>query len=290
MRISTIIPVYNVFEFLSQAIGSVVEQTENRADVIVVDDGSEEVSAAEIRAICASFPGVRLLTQTHSGAPRARDYGLAHAVGDFVVFLDADDTLAPGAFDFYRHAIDASPSADVVYGLTQWIDSEGNVKEDAAPPKAWRVSGFQVFEHLIERRAPFCIGSYCARREALRALPTGGYRLTLSYEWWQWCHLAYDHKILFAGDQTVLFRRRHDRRISHGWLKNPELLLEACEAIFGEKKFQEKIGIEELQSRKEQCQSRIHAYLASAFAAENNQNRAQYHLKQISHPITTLID
>src|SRR5262245_10694873 len=93
--VSVVIPCYNHAEFLGEAIESVKAQTCAGSDVVVVDDGSTDRSAEVARR----YSGVRFLTQRNQGAGAARNTGLQHVRGEFVVFLDADDRLLPHAFE-----------------------------------------------------------------------------------------------------------------------------------------------------------------------------------------------
>ena len=85
--ISVLIPVYNCDRYLAEAIQSVLDQTYPAHEIIVVDDGSTDESAA----IARQFPQVTLLTQPNQGEGAARNLGVQHATGDWIAFLDADD-------------------------------------------------------------------------------------------------------------------------------------------------------------------------------------------------------
>ena len=92
--ISVIIPVYNHGAELRHAIESVLNQTEQNFEIIVVDDGSEE----DIRRVCESFSDERIYlyqNETHKNANAARNRGLAEAKGKYIAMLDADDEYLP---------------------------------------------------------------------------------------------------------------------------------------------------------------------------------------------------
>lgn len=91
--VSIIIPCFNAEKYLREAIESALAQTYQPVEVMVIDDGSTDGSAEVAR----SFAGrIRLESQSHRGAPAARNRGLGLARGDFIQFLDADDLLDPG--------------------------------------------------------------------------------------------------------------------------------------------------------------------------------------------------
>src|SRR5437867_2391143 len=93
--VSVVIPCYNNAPFLRDAIQSVLSQTYERTEFIVVDDGSSD----DTSDVASSDPGIRLIRQQNQGVSAARNAGLRQSRGDYVVFLDADDRLLPGAVD-----------------------------------------------------------------------------------------------------------------------------------------------------------------------------------------------
>ncbi|MEU6575051.1 glycosyltransferase family A protein [Streptomyces sp. NPDC046805] len=101
--VSVIIPAYNAMPYLTRCISSVAEQTIGRGalEVIVVDDGSTDGTAAELERLTTVYPGLmQVIRQENSGSPSApRNVGLDLAQGRFVFFLDADDHLGPEALE-----------------------------------------------------------------------------------------------------------------------------------------------------------------------------------------------
>ena len=91
--VSVVIPCYNYERYVGLALDSVMRQRVAPLEVIVVDDGSTDGSAAVIRG----FPGVRYIHQANAGHVAAFNHGYAESRGDIVLFLDADDVLEPEA-------------------------------------------------------------------------------------------------------------------------------------------------------------------------------------------------
>jgi len=121
-RVSVIIPVYNGARFLAETLRTALDQTLPPYEVIVVDDGSRDESAA----IAESTPGVTCVRQPNRGAALARNHGLGLASGEFVVFQDQDDRLAPDAIEVGVAALATRPEAGFAYGRSVYIDSSGN--------------------------------------------------------------------------------------------------------------------------------------------------------------------
>ena len=91
--VSVVIPCFNHGRFLPEAIESVLAQTYPWIEILVVDDGSTD----NTREVAAQYPHVRYVYQHNQGLSAARNTGIRHSTGDFLVFLDADDLLYPGA-------------------------------------------------------------------------------------------------------------------------------------------------------------------------------------------------
>jgi glycosyltransferase involved in cell wall biosynthesis len=108
--VSVVVPVYNPGEYLHECVKSLLGQTipESLYEVIFVDDGSTDGSAARLDAYAASHENLRVIHQENSGWPgRPRNVGMAAARGDYVFFCDHDDWLAASALaNLYRHAVE----------------------------------------------------------------------------------------------------------------------------------------------------------------------------------------
>lgn len=92
MKISLIIPVYNEEKYLARCLDSVKNQTEPFDEVIIINDGSTD-SSLEI----AKRYDFKIFSYENSGLSVARNHGLEHATGDYIVFLDSDDSYLPNA-------------------------------------------------------------------------------------------------------------------------------------------------------------------------------------------------
>lgn len=106
--VSILIPAFNTAEFVGDAIRSALAQTWRRTEIIVVDDGSTDGTAAVCRQLAA--PTVSVVSRPHRGASAARNEALALCQGDYVQWLDADDLLAADKIERQLAAID--PATD----------------------------------------------------------------------------------------------------------------------------------------------------------------------------------
>ena len=97
-ELTVVMPVYNVAEYLPDALDSVLTQTLHNLEVIAVDDGSTDNSLEVLRGYERRDPRVRVLTQPNSGQGPARNLAVGQARGEFLTFVDSDDTVPPRAF------------------------------------------------------------------------------------------------------------------------------------------------------------------------------------------------
>ncbi|WP_084104995.1 bifunctional glycosyltransferase family 2 protein/CDP-glycerol:glycerophosphate glycerophosphotransferase [Demequina sp. NBRC 110056] len=118
VKFSVVVPAYNVQGYLRQAVSSVAH--EDDTEVIVVDDRSTDGTAELADALADTHPTVRVVRpDVNSGLGEARNLGLKHAVGDYVLFLDGDDYFAPGAFAQIRASVDAHHPDIVMFGYAR---------------------------------------------------------------------------------------------------------------------------------------------------------------------------
>lgn len=122
--VSVIIPVYNGEAFLADAISSILRQNYEPMEIIVVDDGSTDGSAA----IAKSFPKLVYLYQENQGHQVARNRGFQMARGDMISSLDADDLWSDDKLKLQLSCFQKNPWAEIVIGYTQRMQLI-NVKE-----------------------------------------------------------------------------------------------------------------------------------------------------------------
>ncbi|WP_405860811.1 glycosyltransferase family 2 protein [Streptomyces sp. NBC_01515] len=118
VKVSVIVPVYNTGKYVDECAPSLLGQSlpADEYEVIYVDDGSTDDTLGRLEKIAAGAPNVQVHTQPNSGWPGApRNLGMRHAEGEYIQFVDHDDTLGPEALErLYEHA--KRNDADVVLG------------------------------------------------------------------------------------------------------------------------------------------------------------------------------
>ena len=124
--ISVITPTFNRADFLPAAISSVLAQTYEDFELIVVDDGSVDDTCAVIKPFLDD-KRVRYFYQENQGQSVARNYTLAQSSGEFIAFLDSDDLWCPDKLEKQLRAYGANPGVDIVHGDEVLINEQGEV-------------------------------------------------------------------------------------------------------------------------------------------------------------------
>lgn len=217
-RAAIVIPCFNQGRFLRDAVSSALRQGDG-VQVIVVDDGSTD----ETPEICRGFAdSIRTLRQANAGLGCARNAGLRAATAEYVVFLDADDRLLPGAISLGISRLLDRPGAVLSSGDHRYIDVDGRVLQE------WRrtMPASDHYQALLRGNYIGMGGAVVYRHAVL--LQAGGFDETLRAceDYDLYLRLARTHE-LDAHGAVVAEYRRHGQNMS----QNALLMLESALAV-----------------------------------------------------------
>ena len=142
MKISVIMPAYNRVATLARAIDSVIAQSYKVTEIIVVDDGSSDATSE----VAKVYPEVLLLRQTNMGVSSARNNGVMMAEGDWIAFLDSDDTWHPKKLAFQVAFHKKNAQSKVSYTDEVWIRDD----REMPIPKKFHKPETTSFENALE--------------------------------------------------------------------------------------------------------------------------------------------
>ena len=131
-RVSVVIPLYNHARFITEAVASALAQGPLLREVIVVDDGSTDGSAAVMQALSETDGRIVFWSQPNRGAHAAINAGLHRATGELLAILNSDDVYAPDRLPRLAAALDADPGAGLAASGLRFIDATGT-----AQPNPW---------------------------------------------------------------------------------------------------------------------------------------------------------
>ena len=198
-------PAYNAAEWIDETLASVLAQTRPADEVIVVDDGSTDDTAARARA-----HGVTVLQQVNGGPPAAYNAGFDAARSEYAAMCPADDLWDPHKLEWQAQALDENPSIDVLFARARYFGlSEGDHPHPERPGVQERTAFLRAMYAQDLIPAPTAVVRVALHRELGRfdeALPSE------DYEFWL---RALRAGATFAYDDRVLVRlRQHGGNVS----------------------------------------------------------------------------
>ena len=133
VKLSVIVPVYNVEKYLADCVDSLLNQTIKDLEIFLVDDGSTDRSGEIADCYAGDFPDrVRTLHLNNGGQGRARNAALPMARGDYIGFVDSDDTLAP---DMYEKLCAKAEKEGASIAVCDWLEVFPDGREEVLPAR-----------------------------------------------------------------------------------------------------------------------------------------------------------
>ena len=204
--ISVVIPLYNKEKQIAHTIQSVFNQTFQDFEVVIVDDGSTDESAAEVEKFCDSR--IRLIHQENAGVAAARNRGIEEAKGDLIAFLDADDEWKPEYLATQYHLSQKYPDCNVFACNYEFRNIEGKVT-----PTIIRKLPFtgedgilsNYFEVASCSHPPLWTSSIVVKKQAIQAI--GGFPVGIrsGEDLLTWARLAVNGQIAYSKKVEAIY-------------------------------------------------------------------------------------
>lgn len=200
--VSVIIPSYNSAQYVAAAVESILAQSYPHVEIIVVDDGSTDNTAAVMAAYAAN-PRVRYIRQENGGVSRARNHGIEQSSGQYIGFLDADDTWLPSKLKLQMAVFQRDPNCKACYGAYILVDADLNEIGIRHSPRRGRT----LEDLLIHGNV---IGNICTvvcERSLFEKV--GGFDPALSQcaDWDMWVRLAAHTEFVYIDEPLVTYRQ-----------------------------------------------------------------------------------
>jgi glycosyltransferase involved in cell wall biosynthesis len=211
--VSVVVPAHNRAATIAAALDSIRAQTFRDLEIVVVDDGSTDGTAGVARSIAEHEPRLRVLEHPlNRGAQAARNTGIRAARGEWIAFLDADDTYYPESLE-RRLAEARRGDWDVVHSAADAIYADGTSGRFPIPPFRGN-----VYRDLLLAPAPM-FQTLLVRREALHRIGLLDEAVPAYQEWDTSVRLAARHRFGYVEEPTCLYDRRTPGAISHDKLR-----------------------------------------------------------------------
>ena len=156
--ISVVMPVYNTAKYLSKSIGSVLNQTFQGFELLCINDGSTDNSWELLEKYASQDERVRIFNKKNEGVSTARNIGIEHALGNYIFFMDSDDSMPANALHVMIKALKNNPSAKYIKGNNLVSTSEGETVvtkwATQRKPYAGKLLSSEDFWHYIDLVRP----------------------------------------------------------------------------------------------------------------------------------------
>ena len=209
---TVVMAAYETADTIASAIRSVLAQTREDFELIVVDDGSRDGTQDRVREFL-SDGRVRLVERDHAGAAAARGAGIAAGSAPLISMLDSDDLWLPGYLEAMGAALEADLDASWAYTDAWFLDERTRrVRRTSAmgyqrPPERAPATAAELFALLTQRN--FIFNSVTVRRAAVEAVGPPDPRLRSMIDWEWWLRLtAAGHRAVRVPGRLALYRQR----------------------------------------------------------------------------------
>ena len=222
-KVSVIIPTYNMSRFISDAVESVLNQTYQDYEIIIVDDGSTDGTKAIVKKHIDQCPDkVRYIYQENKGLAVARNTAIKNAGGEFIALLDADDKYCSHRLEEGIKVIESHQHIGLVHANVTRISEEG--EHILTPKRNKRVLSGYIFNDLFIRKADISCPTVLLRKECFDRVGLFDENLTrLGCEDREaWLRIAREYKVEYIDEVLAYYRY-----VKSGMSKNREKMTKA---------------------------------------------------------------
>ncbi len=200
---SVIIPLYNKEREIGDTLRSVLAQTLQPTEIVVVDDGSTDGSAAIVREIAAEAPLVRLVEQSNAGECAARNRAIAESTGDYIALLDADDQWRPRFLEEIAAMIREFPDCGLYCTAFDIVSHEGEFPAPCPAERGVVENFFRDSAHrFIAIPSASCIP--CRVFDDVGGFPEG---MKMGGDLYMWIKIARRYRVCFSPERLCRYSR-----------------------------------------------------------------------------------
>lgn len=211
-KVSVLVSAYNAMKYLPKTINSVLAQTYQDFEIVIVNDGSSDNIGSWFERLADQR--VRLVSQSNQGLASARNAGLAEAKGEYIAFIDADDLWLPTKLEKQVNVLNGNSEIGLVYTWVSLIDengkSSGKIRKNYARRNVW----VDLTVHNIVE----CGSVALARKDCFEKV--GNFDVTLPFscseDWDMWLRIAAHYSFELIPEPLVHYRC-HINNLSNRW-------------------------------------------------------------------------
>ena len=201
--VTVVIPCYNSLRYIAETMETVLKQTYQDFEVLVVNDGSTDGTADWVNALSAREPKVRMVSQANQGLAGARCTGVTNARGKYVAFIDDDDLWELTKLEKQVNSLESNPQAGLCYTWTALADSQGKPTGRVIASNA---EG-NVWQAMTEMNIVCCGSTPMIRRSCFDDLGLFDRQVSPSDDWDMWWRIAAKYEFTVIKEPLVLYRQ-----------------------------------------------------------------------------------
>lgn len=208
MKFSIVIPLYNKENQISATLNSVLAQTFQDYEIIVVNDGSTDGSVAAVETF--DDPRIRLIHQNNAGVSAARNKGIEEAEGEYIALLDGDDEWKPEYLETISDLISRYPEAQVFATNYEFRDAQGKVKSTILNNLKFKdTAGIMdnYFEVAAHSHPPIWTSAMVATKYAFESIGSFPIGIKSGEDLLTWARLACKFKIAYSLKPLAVFNK-----------------------------------------------------------------------------------
>lgn len=284
-EISIVIPAYNAEKTILKTIKSVLEQTFQDFEIIVINDGSKDKTVEITESI--QDKRINIFSYENRGLPTARNRGISRSNGEFIAFLDADDLWTKDKLEMQLTTLKQNPKAGLAYSWTCFMDVDQKGEAISFLPSPEYAFAGNVYQQLLIGDFIHSGSNTLIRCQAIQA--AGEFEPTLKSceDWDYWLRIAARFNFVVVPKYQILYRR------TPGAMSSKVEVMKEASLISIERAYN--AAPKELQYLKKYTLTNFHRYCASLYLQHRNDNlgiaEARQHLvSAISLQPKTLLD
>ncbi|HAY74089.1 MAG TPA: glycosyl transferase [Opitutae bacterium] len=260
--ISVVIPSYNRKNFLRKALESVLDQTLQAHEILVVDDGSNDHTITDLSS---DFPTVTWLRQENAGVSAARNHGIRKASGEWIALLDSDDQWHKEKLEAQLRLLSTEPNSRACHTEEKWIRNQNQVN----PPNYLDKSPRQLFKRSL-RHCLICSSSCILHRSLFDEIGLFDESLPVCEDYDFWLRLLLHTSIKWVDQPLTLKFGGHADQLSTTHWGMDRYRIQAMEKVLASEKISEEQTQWVLETLVQKCQ-----VLEQGFAKRNKLNEAR---------------
>ena len=262
-KISVIIPTYNRCAWIKHAIDSVLQQTYQNFELLIVDDGSTDIT----KGILAEYgEKISYFYQSNKGPAAARNLGIKQSKGTYICFLDSDDRWVKSKLETQVNLVTDHPEIKICYTNETWIRKGIQVNQKKIHQK---YSGW-----IYRRCLPLCIispSSVMIHREVFEKVGNFDEEMTVCEDYDLWLRISHLYPISFINEAKIVKYGGHDDQLSSKFWGMDQFRVKALEKMVQKKSLSSEDRTATIQMLHRKCD-----ILANGFFKRGKNERAKY--------------